>query len=111
MSSILLTHYAAEFFFDQSLIDEINANVSPYNTNTIAIVENADDRVFADETVTEGSDPVFNYVLLGDSVADGLFCWVTVGIDPNATYTASAAAVYGANGGVAESSSNSGPPS
>ncbi|OMP85266.1 hypothetical protein BK809_0003936 [Diplodia seriata] len=92
-----VTHIA-QLFFDQDLISEINSNVSPYTENTIDIVENADDRVFMVETESE-SDPVFDYMLLGDSVEDGLFAWIAMGVDLSANYTWSAAAVYGENGG------------
>ncbi|KAL1645755.1 hypothetical protein SLS58_003639 [Diplodia intermedia] len=92
-----VTHIA-QLFFDQDLISEINSNVSPYTENTIDIVENADDRVFMVETESE-SDPVFDYMLPGDSVEDGLFAWIAMGVDLGANYTWSAAAVYGENGG------------
>lgn len=95
-----VTHIG-QLFFDQSLITEINSNYSPYTTNTIAIVDNADDRVFAEETLTN-SDPVMDWVMLGDEVSDGLFMWITMGIDSTASYSASAAAAYGADGGVVE---------
>lgn len=83
------------------MITEVNDNYTPYSTNTIAIVDNDEDRVFAEETLLD-SDPVFDYVLLGDDVSDGLFAWITMGIDPTAAYAASAAAYYGEDGGVLE---------
>lgn len=103
-----ITH-TGQFFFDQSVTDEIN-QLSPYSDITATVVTNAEDRVFADETVTEGSDPIFNYVLLGDTVEDGLFAWITVGVDLTANYTASPAAIYYETGGVSESSSSGGIP-
>ncbi|KAB2578167.1 putative extracellular dioxygenase protein [Lasiodiplodia theobromae] len=92
-----VTHIG-QLFFDQALISEINANVSPYTENTIDIVENADDRVFMVETETE-SDPVFDYVLLGDDVEDGVFAWISMGVDLSQNYETSWASVYGENGG------------
>ncbi|TGO47613.1 hypothetical protein BCON_0270g00100 [Botryotinia convoluta] len=50
--------------------------------------------------IAGGSDPFFNYVLLGDTVSDGIFAWITFGVNQGATYTASAAARLTANGGV-----------
>lgn len=93
-------NHIGQLFFDQDLITSVN-EVSPYSTNTIAIVDNVDDRVFAEETLTD-SDPVMDYVLLGDSVSDGLFVWISMGIDPTASYTANVAAAYYAVGGVLE---------
>jgi hypothetical protein len=59
---------------------------------------NVNDGIFADEA--ENSDPVLNYVYLGDSVEDGVFAWVTVGIDPTSVINPNPAASYGENGGV-----------
>ncbi|KAF2084604.1 aromatic compound dioxygenase [Saccharata proteae CBS 121410] len=92
-----ITH-TGQLFFDQDLIDDINSELAPYNANTIDVVENADDRVFAGEAVA-GSDPVLNYVLLGDAVEDGLFAWITMGIDRAARYGVDPAAIYGSGGG------------
>lgn len=44
---------------------------------------------------------MLNYVYLGDSVEEGVFGWVTVGIDPTAVIDPHAAASLGENGGVA----------
>lgn len=94
-----VTHIG-QLFFDQDLITEVNT-YSPYSTNTIAITENDVDRVFAEETLSD-SDPVFDYVLLGDDVSDGLFAWVSIGVDTSEEYATSAAAAYGEDGGVVE---------
>lgn len=94
-----ITH-VGQLFFDQDLITDVNA-ISPYSTNTIAVVDNDNDRVFAEETLSD-SDPVFDYVLLGDDVSDGIFAWVSIGVDTSAAYTASTAAAYGEDGGVLE---------
>jgi uncharacterized membrane protein YgcG len=92
-------------FYDQDLISQVEA-LSPYSENTAAITLNANDRVLAGETENSDSDPVFNYVLLGDTVEDGLFSWITVGIDTSASYSASYAALLTADGGVSSSSSS-----
>ncbi|KAJ3382615.1 hypothetical protein HDU84_004188 [Entophlyctis sp. JEL0112] len=39
------------------------------------------------------ADPVVNYVLLGDSVSNGIFAWITFGINPSSSQTVDAAAV------------------
>ena len=96
--------YIGQLFFDQDLITKINA-VAPYDTNTIAIVENADDRVVQSELAND-SDPFFDYVLLGgDGVEDGVFAWIGIGVNRSATYTdEGVAAELTANGGVGLSS-------
>ncbi|KAI1332464.1 Intradiol ring-cleavage dioxygenase [Xylariaceae sp. FL0255] len=79
--------HIGQFFWDQSLIDEVEATY-PYNTNTNPITTNAEDRVFGQqETTNTTSDPVFDYVFLGDDVTDGLFTWIVVGINTTASYT------------------------
>lgn len=99
--------HIGQFFFDQDLITEVNA-LSPYSENTNTITENADDRVVSAELEND-ADPFLNYVLLGDSVSDGLFMWVTLSVNPSASYTSSPASELTADGGVAVSSSSSGP--
>ncbi|KAJ6051784.1 uncharacterized protein N7446_006420 [Penicillium canescens] len=99
--------HTGQMFYDQDLISQVEA-LSPYSENAVAITLNANDRVLAGETENSDSDPVFNYVLLGDTVEDGLFSWVTVGIDTSASYSASYAALLTADGGVSSSSSGSG---
>lgn len=89
--------HVGQLFFDQKLIDEAES-VAPYTTNTQVLLLNAQDRIFANEAAT--SDPVLNYVYLGEGVEDGVFGWVTVGIDPTAVKTPSPAVGFGENGGV-----------
>ncbi|KAI1619415.1 extracellular dioxygenase [Exophiala viscosa] len=90
--------HIGQVFYDQDLIDYINDNVYPYTTNTITPTDNDEDRVFITETNTD-SDPVLNYVLLGEKVEDGLFAWITIGVDPDSEYTTSAASVLTDEGG------------
>lgn len=78
--------HIGQFFFDQSLISLVEAT-DPYNTNTVTLTTNEEDRVFGEqETEDTTSDPVFNYVYFGDDVTDGLFSWIIVGINTTATY-------------------------
>lgn len=100
--------HIGQFFWDQDLIYEVEAT-SPYNTNTITITTNAEDRVFDDETENTTSDPVINYVRIGDDVTDGLFGWITVAINTSATYTPTYSFALTESGGVAESGGNSSP--
>lgn len=97
--------HIGQFFFDQDLITEVNT-LSPYSSNTNTLTENANDRVVKAE-ITNGADPFLNYVLLGDSVSDGLFMWVTVSVNTSASYMSSPASDLTADGGVSVSSSSS----
>lgn len=79
--------HIGQFFFDQDLIDDVEAT-TPYSTNTQALTTNAEDHVFGEqETQGSTSDPVFEYVYIGDDLSDGLFSWIVVGINPSAEYS------------------------
>lgn len=65
--------HVGQLFFDQDLLTEVEA-VAPYNTNTQDLTLNADDSVLATESAD--TDPFVEYVLLGDSVSDGVLAWM-----------------------------------
>lgn len=99
--------HIGQLFYDQDLITEVEATY-PYNTSKFEITLNSADRVLIAETEDSNSDPIFNYVFLGDDVTDGIFSWITIGVDPTATYEGSYAALLTADGGVANSNSGGG---
>ncbi|KAL2839103.1 Intradiol ring-cleavage dioxygenase [Aspergillus pseudoustus] len=99
--------HIGQLFFDQDLITEVEATY-PYSTSDVEITLNADDRVVLVETEDTASDPFFEYALLGDSLADGLFAWITLGVNVSATYDTSYAALLTADGGVSNSESSGG---
>ena len=70
----------------------------PYNTNTINATANADDKVFLAEAPT--SDPVFQYVQLGDDIQDGFLAWMVMAINTTLDNTINPAAVLYESGGV-----------
>ena len=94
--------HIGQAFWDQDLIYKVEATY-PYNTSNITITENVDDRVFITETEDTDSDPVFEYVYLGDDLSDGLFGWITIAINTSATYDPNYSFVLTADGGVEES--------
>lgn len=99
--------HIGQLFWDQDLITEVEAT-SPYNTNTIDITLNADDHVFGEqETANSTSDPVFDYVYIGDDVTDGLFSWIVIGINTTASYTPTYSFELTSGGGVAVGNSGS----
>ncbi|GFN11423.1 hypothetical protein AtubIFM55763_009995 [Aspergillus tubingensis] len=101
--------HIGQLFFDQDLISQVEATY-PYNTSTVAITENADDHVVQVETADSNSDPFFEYALLGDTVADGILGWITLGINVTASHDTSAtyAATLTSSGGVSNDDSSSG---
>ncbi|KAF2672217.1 aromatic compound dioxygenase [Microthyrium microscopicum] len=76
-------NHVGQLFFDQSLIDEVT-KISPYSDNKNEHWPNVLD---GDMYVgTKGmADPVFNYVLLGNKLQDGIFAWLNFGISVDAT--------------------------
>uniref|UniRef100_A0A060TC21 ARAD1B19448p n=1 Tax=Blastobotrys adeninivorans TaxID=409370 RepID=A0A060TC21_BLAAD len=99
--------HIGQLFFDQDLISAVEATY-PYSENTIDITENADDHVVQDETLDTASDPFFEYALLGDSVEDGIFAWITLGVNVSASYDTSYASLLTSSGGVSNSDNSMG---
>ncbi|KAH9181516.1 hypothetical protein AeNC1_016508 [Aphanomyces euteiches] len=50
------------------------------------------------------------YVFVGDSIEDGIFAWISIGINASVSETVNPAALWTANGGVASSSGGAGGP-
>tara|TARA_R110002003_G_scaffold219_6_gene16505 strand:- start:16514 stop:16936 length:423 start_codon:yes stop_codon:yes gene_type:complete len=102
--------HVGQLFFDQALITAAES-VAPYTSNTQTLLLNKNDGIFSQEAAT--SDPVLNYVYLGDDVSEGIFAWVTVGLNPNTVTTPRAAAYLDQNGGHASAGGGGpgGPPS
>nr|POE88329.1 hypothetical protein CFP56_11558 [Quercus suber] len=99
--------HVGQIFFDQSLISTIDT-VAPYNTNTQETTVNADDSILGEEADT--MDPFAEYVLLGDSVEDGILAWISIGVDPTADSEVSSAATKYKGYAVANSNSMGGGP-
>ncbi|KAF2035371.1 aromatic compound dioxygenase [Setomelanomma holmii] len=91
-----VTH-VGQMFFDQDLITLVEAE-EPYASNTQDITENSSDSILSEEADTV--DPLIEYVLLGDSVSDGIFGWLSFGMDTGASYNITPAAYLTENGGV-----------
>ncbi|OWY93800.1 hypothetical protein PHMEG_00036666 [Phytophthora megakarya] len=90
--------HVGQLFFDQDLITEVEAT-APYSTNTQELTTNADDSILSEEAA-EDFDPFFEYVLLGDSVSDGVLAWISVGVDMTRAQTITAAGTLTSDGGV-----------
>ncbi|KIL85507.1 hypothetical protein FAVG1_11465 [Fusarium avenaceum] len=90
--------HVGQMYFDQDLIDAVE-KFEPYNTNTQPVTVNSEDTLLA--SGLETSDPIMQYVMLGDSVEDGILSWLSFGIDPDYATTVYAAAKRYKEGGVA----------
>jgi hypothetical protein len=94
--------YVGQFGYDQDLISAVSKTY-PYTTNEQVLTTNAEDPLLLFEG-DEGFDPFADYVLLGDSVTDGILSWISFGVNTSATYGLYEAAHYGAGGGSASNS-------
>ncbi|KAI1631627.1 aromatic compound dioxygenase [Biscogniauxia mediterranea] len=99
--------HVGQAFFDQDLISAVES-LAPYNTNTQELTNNEDDSILSEETATDGVDPFFEYTLLGDSIEDGLFAWISFGINATQSNSVSPAAFLYAEGGVTNENSGAG---
>lgn len=97
--------HVGQVFFDQDLITEADT-IAPYSANTQEVTLNADDSIATQ--ASEDIDPFMEYVLLGDSLSDGLLAWTSIGVNLSASYDISAAATLYASGGVANANSMGG---
>ncbi|KAI1853919.1 hypothetical protein JX265_012604 [Neoarthrinium moseri] len=93
------TPHIGQVFFDQDLVDEVET-LEPYTLNTQTWTKNDQDNIVVQEAEATGVDPMANYVLLGDSVSDGVLAWISVGMDPSAVYKVDSAVQHTADGGI-----------
>ncbi|KAF1323057.1 hypothetical protein FI667_g10825, partial [Globisporangium splendens] len=102
--------HTGQLFFDQDLLTEVAATAT-YAVNTQTVTLNSADSILSESAAT-GFDPMLEYALLGDSVEDGIFAWISIGVDMTRAEAISGAATLTADGGVMnESNGVSGGPS
>ncbi|KAF1849849.1 aromatic compound dioxygenase [Cucurbitaria berberidis CBS 394.84] len=99
-----VTH-VGQMFFDQDLISLVEQQ-EPYASNTQELTTNAEDSILAEEAATV--DPLIEYVLLGDDVSEGLFGWLSFGMDTSNSFNITPAAYLTENGGVANANAGGG---
>lgn len=98
--------HVGQLFFDQSLIDEIR-KTAPYSTNGQVMVKNDDDAILKDISAT--ADPFVEYIMLGDTLKDGLLGWLKFGINTTYIHKIQAAATLYKEGGVLNTANPPGP--
>lgn len=95
--------HVGQLYFDQHLIDGVEAT-SVYATNAQDLTTNADDSLLSVE-IANGHDPFVEYCYLGDGVEDGIFAWISFGVDLTFQQTLTGAATLTENGGSGPSGS------
>ncbi|KAI0389466.1 aromatic compound dioxygenase [Xylariaceae sp. FL0594] len=91
--------HLSQLFFDQTLRDAVEAT-APYAQNRIPRTSNLQDG-FTGYAATSAYDPFPNYILLGNTLADGIFVWAELGLNTSANwdYYAPYAATWKQGGG------------
>ncbi|GAP93192.1 putative gpi anchored protein [Rosellinia necatrix] len=107
--------HIGQLFYPDDLRAEVEAT-APYNENTQDLTTNDED-MWSILQADENFDPIPQFVYLGDSIEDGLFAWIQIGINGSADYTTddyySVAAYFAEDGGHLTNSGGvgGGPPS
>lgn len=88
-----------QVYFDEELSREV-LKVAPYNTNKQALTTNKEDQ-FLQEVADSGFDPVLEYTLLGNSIEEGVFSWISIGINASASRDVKPSMFWTNSGGLA----------
>jgi len=89
--------HVGQIYIDQDLIYEVEA-LSPYTENQQVLTTNAEDILLP--TSANSSDPVMEWVYLGDSVKDGVLAWLAFGVNRSFVREVSVASFYYEGGGI-----------
>jgi hypothetical protein len=72
---------------------------SPYNTNNQTITHNAEDQLYL-LAKQGGDDPLLKISLIGNTIEDGLYATMDVGVNPKAVQNPKAGYAWTESGGV-----------
>ncbi|KAJ5890744.1 extracellular dioxygenase [Penicillium subrubescens] len=70
--------HVGQIFFDQDLITEVE-KCHPYTENTQDLLKNSEDSIL--EAEAGNTNPVMEYGYLGKHASDGIFAWISIGIN------------------------------
>ncbi|KAH6689780.1 Intradiol ring-cleavage dioxygenase [Plectosphaerella plurivora] len=79
-----VTHIG-QLFYPEDLRNAVE-ELAPYNTNTQAVTTNDED-MWSIVAADAAFDPFPQFVYLGDSLQDGLFAWIQIGVNASADYS------------------------
>ncbi|KAG8958208.1 hypothetical protein FRC03_009355 [Tulasnella sp. 419] len=77
--------HIGQMFFEESLNDRVFAS-SVYAANTNSRTTNSQDSIFAQESA-DGNDAYVDAVLLGSTIEEGIYGYITVGVNSSALYS------------------------
>ncbi|KAK8119708.1 uncharacterized protein PG998_004334 [Apiospora kogelbergensis] len=92
--------HLGQMYFDQDLLNRVEA-VEPYASNHARWTKNAQDFLLAVGLMT--SDPLMQYVQLGENLEDGVLAWLSFGVNTTYSKKAYVAATLYEDGGKANS--------
>ncbi|KAI2473087.1 aromatic compound dioxygenase [Annulohypoxylon bovei var. microspora] len=77
--------HIGQLFWPEDLRAEVETTY-PYTENTVELTTNDED-MWSILQADDSFDPFPQYVYLGDSISDGIFAWIQIGINGSADYT------------------------
>ncbi|KAF2457013.1 Intradiol ring-cleavage dioxygenase [Lineolata rhizophorae] len=92
-----ITH-VGQFYFEQSLLQQVE-DISPYSTNDQEWMQNSADMLYQ-QSSSNGDSAIVEIVLVGDTLADGVYGYIDVGINPSASYSPQPVNMWTDDGGI-----------
>ncbi|KAK6853827.1 hypothetical protein PG995_010639 [Apiospora arundinis] len=90
--------HLGQMYFDQDLLNRVEA-IEPYASNHALWTKNAQDGLLT--YALYSSDPLMQYVQLGEKLEDGVLAWLSFGVNTTYSKKAYVAATYYKDGGKA----------
>ena len=91
--------HVGQIYFDQDLVLDAET-LDPYTLNQQPLTKNADDFILQQQLAESDADPFVDYSLIGDDLSQGIYAWITLAIDPSASFDTPAASHWTEHGGV-----------
>jgi protocatechuate 3,4-dioxygenase beta subunit len=95
--------HVGQFYVEQNFLAQVEAT-PPYNTNKQTQTKNAQDFLFTMAS-RGGDDPTLKINLIGKTIADGLYAYIDVGVNPKANQKPQPVNMWTEKGGVSIPSS------
>jgi len=90
--------HVGQFYVEQNFLGQVEAT-APYNTNKQTQTKNAQDFLYQMAS-RGGDDPNLKISLIGKTIADGLYAYIDVGVNPKARQNPQAVNMWTEKGGI-----------
>lgn len=91
--------HVGQIYFDQDLLTDVEEQ-SPYTENEQPLTLNEDDSILQGQLSSSDADPFVDYSLIGEDISEGVYAWITLAIDPGASFDTPAVSHWTDHGGV-----------